>query len=236
MNYTVFCDFDGTVTREDVIDRMLEAFAAPRWIEIEQSWLRGEIGSRDCLQLQVGLVKAKEDELFALVDTIAIDESFVDFARYCRRKAIEVVIVSDGIDRFIRSILDRYGLDHFRIYANRLRKAGAGYEMTFPYFRKKCQSQSGLCKCKIMEKLSCPQGRTILVGDGRSDFCLADKVDLTFAKSSLLTFCKTKGLAHRGFNEFKEITEWMEENELQESGSLSTGAALRSDVREMRND
>jgi len=37
MSYTFLCDFDGTVTREDVIDRVLEVFAGPSWMEIEQS-------------------------------------------------------------------------------------------------------------------------------------------------------------------------------------------------------
>lgn len=227
MNYTFLCDFDGTVTREDVIDRMLEVFADPSWKDIEQSWIRGDIGSRDCLDLQIRLVKAKESELFALVETIEIDESFVDFTRYCHSKAIEVVILSDGIDLFIHSILGRYGLDHLRVYANRLRKVAEGFEMTFPYFRKECQSQSGLCKCEIMEKLSRPMHRNILVGDGRSDFCLADKVDLTFAKSSLLTFCRTKTLAHKSFNDFKEVAEWLSENELQEREALPTGSSVR---------
>ena len=227
MNYTFLCDFDGTVTREDVIDRMLEVFADPSWMEIEQSWIRGDIGSRDCLDLQIRLVKAEESELFALVETIEIDESFVDFTRYCHSKAIEVVILSDGIDLFIHSILGRYGLDHLRVYANRLRKVAEGFEMTFPYFREECQSQSGLCKCKIMEKLSRPIHRNVLVGDGHSDFCLADKVDLTFAKSSLLTFCRTKRLAHKSFNDFKEVTEWLSENELQERESFPAESSVR---------
>jgi 2-hydroxy-3-keto-5-methylthiopentenyl-1-phosphate phosphatase len=227
MNYTFFCDFDGTVTREDVIGRMLEVFADPSWMEIEQSWIRGDIGSRDCLDLQIRLVKAKESELFALVETIEIDESFVDFTKYCHSKAIEVVILSDGIDLFIHSILGRYGLDHLRVYANRLRKVAEGFEMTFPYFRAECERQSGICKCKIMEKLSRPIHRNVLVGDGHSDFCLAHKVDLTFAKSSLLTFCRTKRLVHKSFNDFKEVTEWLSENERQERESFPAESSVR---------
>ena len=110
MKYTFFCDFDGTVTREDVIDRMFEEFADPFWREIEQSWVQGEIGSRDCLALQTRLIKAERADLVDFVEGIEIDETFVDFARYCKSKAIEIVILSDGIDLFINSILNRYGL------------------------------------------------------------------------------------------------------------------------------
>ena len=47
MKYIFFCDFDGTVTKEDVIDRILEEFADPMWKDIERvlgewrNWLPG---------------------------------------------------------------------------------------------------------------------------------------------------------------------------------------------------
>ena len=90
-----------------MIDRILERFADPMWMDIEQSWINGEIASRDCLALQTRLIKAKERDLLDFVEDI--DKTFVDFASYCKDKAIEIVILSDGIDRFIKSILNRYG-------------------------------------------------------------------------------------------------------------------------------
>jgi 2,3-diketo-5-methylthio-1-phosphopentane phosphatase len=212
VKYTFFCDFDGTVTKEDVIDRILEEFADPAWIHIEQSWANGEIGSRDCLAMQTKLIKAKERDLVSFVEGMGIDETFVEFVRYCKSKAFEIVILSDGIDLFIKSILTRYGLNDIRVLANSLRSTTKGYEMVFPYFRDDCLSRSGICKCKIMEELTNPLGFNILVGDGRSDFCIAGKVNLAFAKSALLDFCRSENIPHVEHREFRDITEWLKDH------------------------
>ena len=209
MKYMLFCDFDGTVTKEDVIDRILEEFADPAWMDIEQSWVRGEIGSRDCLAMQTKLIRAKVRDLLDFLESIHIDETFVDFAKYCRDKAVKIVILSDGIDLFIKSILDRYGLNGIRVYSNSLGCTNGSYEMYFPYFREDCLSRSGTCKCKIMEELSSPEGTNILVGDGRSDFCVARKADLTFAKSDLLDFCRVEKIPHIEHREFGDIMVWL---------------------------
>jgi 2-hydroxy-3-keto-5-methylthiopentenyl-1-phosphate phosphatase len=209
MKYKFFCDFDGTITKEDVIDRILEEFADPLWVDIEQSWVNGEIGSRECLAMQTKLIRAKVRDLLDFLESIHIDETFADFVRDCRNKGFEIVILSDGIDLFIKSILDRHGVNDIRVYSNSLGSTNGRYEMYFPYFRKDCLSRSGICKCKIMEELSSPSSLNILVGDGRSDFCIARKADLTFAKSALLDFCRVEKIPHIEHREFGDIVVWL---------------------------
>jgi 2-hydroxy-3-keto-5-methylthiopentenyl-1-phosphate phosphatase len=234
MKYMFFCDFDGTITKEDVIDRILEEFADPTWMEIEQSWVRGEMGSRDCLAMQTRLIKAKECDLLDFVEGIEIDETFIDFARYCRSKAFEIVILSDGIDLFIKSILKRYGLNDIRVFSNSLGSTNGSYEMYFPYFQEDCLSRSGICKCKIMEELSSPEGTNILVGDGRSDFCIAGKADLTFAKSDLLDFCRVEKIPHGEHREFGDIIAWLR-NQIGQERFVSQRAFIHHGLRGTRN-
>jgi 2,3-diketo-5-methylthio-1-phosphopentane phosphatase len=219
MKYIFFCDFDGTITREDVIDGILEEFADPMWMDIEQSWINGEIGSRDCLAMQTKLIRTTERDLLDFVDGIDIDETFIDFARYCTRTGVEIVILSDGIDLLIKSILNRYRLKDIRVYANGLRATSQDFEMFFPYFRQDCSSRSGICKCKIMEELSSPLSINILVGDGRSDFCIAHKADLTFAKSGLLDFCRVEKIPHIDHRRFSDILKWLR-NQMGQKGSF----------------
>jgi 2-hydroxy-3-keto-5-methylthiopentenyl-1-phosphate phosphatase len=234
MGYKFFLDFDGTVTKEDVIDRILEEFADPAWMDIEQSWVRGEIGSRDCLAMQTKLIKAKVRDLLDFLESIHIDETFVDFAKYCRDKAVKIVILSDGIDLFIKSILDSYGLNGIRVYSNSLGCTNGSYEMHFPYFRKDCLSRSGICKCKIMEELSNSSSINILVGDGRSDFCVARKADLTFAKSDLLDFCRAENIPHIEHREFGDIMVWLR-NQIGQERFLSQRAFIHHGLRGARN-
>jgi 2-hydroxy-3-keto-5-methylthiopentenyl-1-phosphate phosphatase len=234
MNYTFFCDFDGTVTQEDLIDRVLEEFADPLWMDIEQSWVNGEIGSRDCLAMQTRLIKARKRDLLDLVEAIDIDESFVDFARYCRDHAIEIVILSDGIDLFIKNILNKYGLSDIRVYSNSLGFTNGSYEMYFPHFQNDCLSRSGICKCKIMEELSDSSSINILVGDGRSDFCIARKADLTFAKSDLFDFCRVEKIPHIEHREFQDIVVWLR-NQIGQERFVSQGPFIPYGLRRARN-
>jgi len=235
MKYTFLCDFDGTVTKEDVVDRVLEEFADPSWIDIEQSWVDGKIGSRDCLAMQAELINAKEQDLLDFVKGIAIDETFVDFARYCKRNAIDISILSDGVDLFIKSILNRHGLDTIRVFANSFGRANGNYKMVFPYFREDCLGKSGVCKCGMMQELSSLGGFNILVGDGRSDFCLAKKADLTFAKSALLEFCKAEKIPHIEHGEFGDIINWLEKQTTARGKVTSQGSFVRHGFRGARN-
>jgi 2-hydroxy-3-keto-5-methylthiopentenyl-1-phosphate phosphatase len=54
----------------------------------------------------------------------------------------------------------------------------------------------------------------IVVGDGRSDFCMAARADLVLAKASLLEHCASAALPHCAFADFSEATEllagWLE--------------------------
>jgi 2-hydroxy-3-keto-5-methylthiopentenyl-1-phosphate phosphatase len=52
---------------------------------------------------------------------------------------------------------------------------------------------------------------TLLVGDGRSDFCLAGQADLVFAKKSLIGHCHDNALPHHPFSDFSEAVGLLEE-------------------------
>jgi 2-hydroxy-3-keto-5-methylthiopentenyl-1-phosphate phosphatase len=47
----------------------------------------------------------------------------------------------------------------------------------------------------------------MLIGDGRSDFCIARRVDLVLAKSALLPHCVATGLPVRAFENFHQARE-----------------------------
>ncbi len=70
---TVLLDFDGTITRIDTVDRLLERFALPEWMQIEAEWQSGKIGARECLHRQTALLRAEPAALDELIDSVPID-------------------------------------------------------------------------------------------------------------------------------------------------------------------
>lgn len=213
VNCHVFVDFDGTIVPRDVTDTVLETFADPSWLEIEAEWKAGKIGSRDCLSRQVALIRATPQAMDALVASIDVDPGFPEFVELCRSEGLGISVLSDGLDRAVKGVLARHHID-LAYAANALVPVGDdGWRLNFPHMKPSCVSQSGNCKCAAAMAKAAPA--TIMVGDGRSDFCISNRATFVLAKGALATHCETNNLHHRKFSVFDEATvllaEWLAE-------------------------
>jgi 2-hydroxy-3-keto-5-methylthiopentenyl-1-phosphate phosphatase len=196
-DWMVVCDFDGTISTVDVTDELLKAHADERWLDIEEEWKDGRIGSRECLSRQIDLLAASPADVDALADRITIDPHFKSFVDFCDAAGVPITIVSDGLDGVIERILFRHDLGHIPVFANALLATGRqSHRLVSPYFDGSCHAGAGTCKCAVIEGLKEDlQGRKIMfVGDGRSDFCAARRMsDVVAAKSKLLTYMRGNG-------------------------------------------
>jgi 2-hydroxy-3-keto-5-methylthiopentenyl-1-phosphate phosphatase len=123
--WTILCDFDGTISVEDVIDSLLDRFGRPGWEALEQDWRAGRIGSRECMSGQVDLLKMTRDELDEHLARCGSIMRFRDFVAKVRELGVPIRVVSDGLDYAIHQILGRYGLDDLPLAANHLSPAHA---------------------------------------------------------------------------------------------------------------
>ena len=196
-NWTILCDFDGTISVEDITDALLERFGRPGWRAIELAWRRGEIGSHDCMAQQVALLDASRAEMDAHLDEMSIDRAFVQFVAATQDAEIPLAVVSDGLDYAIRRILDNHGLGDLPVIANRLEAVGArGWQLDFPFGSSACRIASGNCKCSCAALARSENRRVLLIGDGASDFCVAGEADLVFAKHRLIEHCRSAGIPY----------------------------------------
>jgi 2-hydroxy-3-keto-5-methylthiopentenyl-1-phosphate phosphatase len=205
-NWFVLCDFDGTISQEDVTDSLLLRFGRPGWDALEVQWREGRIGSRVCMAGQVALLDCSRDELDEHLASMAIDPDFGRFVAAVHRCGVPLQIVSDGLDYAVRSILTRHGLGSLPIAASHLVQSGPRqWTLEFPHAGSHCRSASGTCKCAWTEPPLVPPGaRVLMVGDGASDFCVARRADLNFASKRLLDHCLDHGLRHRAVANFKQ--------------------------------
>jgi len=202
MHWHIVCDFDGTITPTDVIDNILQRFADPSWETIEQQWLDGEIGSRECLSRQLALINATPNELLEYFDSVEIDPDFPDFVDHVIGLGATIEVVSDGIEQGIARILARNYVSLLPILANRLRQVDqTSWRIDFPYSSDACRAASGNCKCK-----STPKGKPVLViGDGQSDMCVSSTADFVFAKGRLAEYCERNAIPYARFESFAEL-------------------------------
>lgn len=204
--YCILSDFDGTITQKDGLYSFIETYAQGDWEKIEQNWAEGRIDSKECLIEEFKLVPALSEELISnFIETLEIDETFIDFYKNVLEKNIDFYIVSDGIDYFIKRILRRYGLGGMKIISNHGEFRGEFFEITFPNDSTDCINNAGTCKCKVLSDLRKEYEKIIYIGDGVSDYCVADKADILYAKKRLLKYCSDKGIEHIPYNTFSDI-------------------------------
>ena len=203
-NVHVLVDFDGTIVPDDVTDHILLSFADPSWLDLEAEWKAGRIGSRQCLGAQVDLIRAKPEDIARAVSERAIDPAFPAFVNECKRRGIGVTVVSDGFDLAIETMLKRHNLD-LPYYANHLEWLGGDrWRLGFPHRNDSCKTEAGNCKCR---RVAAGPMYTVVIGDGRSDFCAASNADFVLSKSALTDHCQETNLRHWPIQGFAEVVE-----------------------------
>jgi 2-hydroxy-3-keto-5-methylthiopentenyl-1-phosphate phosphatase len=202
MDYFLAIDFDGTIANFDVTDTVLEEFSTPEWLEVEKQWEAGEIGSKECLQRQMALIATPLEKILQFVETIEIDPTFINFVLTLKQQQVPLAIISDGFRVFIERILEKNGLSGLAIFANELCEVKGQLVTSYPYSVDLCSS--GTCKCMTSQQAA--DGLPVyLIGDGRSDFCLAGAADFVYAKGKLVDYCIHKKIPHYVYTDFQDI-------------------------------
>jgi len=201
--WQVLVDFDGTIAPSDPTDRILERFADPTWLVVEAAWQSGRISSSVCMQRQVELLRATPEELDEEIAKVRLDPACPVFLEFCRQLDADVKIVSDGFDRVISTALEQADLT-VPFFANRLVWLGGHrWQLTFPHWLGECRVGGANCKCSHAWHRCGPR---VVMGDGRSDFCMAAAADHVIAKGALARNCLSLGRPHAEFADFDEAT------------------------------
>jgi len=202
MKKIFFIDFDGTITKVDTCAAMVEAFARDGWKEINQMWENKELSTQECANRTFELFDTTPADIKKFIDSMEIDDYFIDFLNLCRSKDYKIYILSDGYDFNIQTILDKYNID-VPYYANQLVYTSV-FKIQCPHINESC-GNCGTCKTSLMYKLREKGSQTIYIGDGYSDTCPALNADLVFAKGTLYKFCTEKGLNVIQYDNFNDI-------------------------------
>ena len=202
----IVSDFDGTITDRDGLYMFIKSYAKGDWEKIERDWAEGKISSKDCLIKEFKLVPNLSEQLVAkFIKTINIDINFKKFYNYISDLDIPFYIVSDGVDYFIEKILAKYNLNGLNIISNHGEFQGKIFKWSFPNDSINCKNNAGTCKCEIISELRKLYDKIIYIGDGVSDYCVADKADILFAKQRLLQYCKDKKINCIEYNDFSDV-------------------------------
>ena len=200
MKPILFLDFDNTITKGDVLDRVIERYSASeQWREWEAAWTQGRISTHECLERQMGDLRVARDDLMAFMDTIELDPGFAKMVAWARANDVELRIVSDNFVPLIEEILRHRGIAGVPVFANALGFRGDRVEASFPFRDPACPR---CAHCKAVHLRPITDRSRVYVGDGLSDLCPALIADRVFAKD-----CLARELAKRGkaFEPFADL-------------------------------
>jgi 2-hydroxy-3-keto-5-methylthiopentenyl-1-phosphate phosphatase len=198
------CDFDGTVTEDDISFILLDAFAKGDWRTINKQHSEGKITVGQFNERAFGLVRAsKKAMLDYLKDKVKVRPGFQKLVELCQQKGIRLVIVSNGLEFYIKRILEDMGLYNLeyhaaetRFHANKLKVRYIGPDGSVV--------DSGY-KEKYVNKYLNEGYNVVYIGNGSSDLSPARGAHQIFATESLLEHCQRSGLTCIPFTSFLEI-------------------------------
>ena len=209
----IACDFDGTITRQDTLVEILNRYGSPTWTSVQDKVVSGEVSIREGLRSEMGSVRASRAELERLLgERVQLDPTFPGFLRRMRLRGIPVVLVTGGFDLCVETVMAQSGLWPVPFLANRLREAGTGWDVDFPYPSDTCTA-CGHCKGDPVRKWRAQGYTTVFAGNGVTDRCAAAAASLTFAKEELETWCLREAVPAVRFGNFDDIQEELKRRE-----------------------
>ncbi|MFC1925246.1 MtnX-like HAD-IB family phosphatase [Chloroflexota bacterium] len=201
----VQCDFDGTITEEDVSFVLLDTFAGREWRRLLQDYKEGRISVGHLNREAFAMVKADRHNLEEAMDgRFKIRPGFQELVEYCRREGFRFVIVSNGLDFYIDKILKGLGLQDIEVFAAQTRFHSEGLRVQYVGPEGNVLDE-GFKEAHVDSFLK--KGyRIVYAGNGTSDFPPAKKCHHIFATADLLAVCKKEKVECTAFDDLTEIT------------------------------
>jgi len=209
MNTLVQCDFDGTVTEEDVSFFLLDTFAQGDWRRLLRQYKEHKISVGEFNTRAFAMVKHDKATLLEEVKAkTSVRAGFHEMVNYCQKKGFRLVIVSNGLDFYIRAVLKDLGLENIEVHAAQASFHPEG--MVVQYIGPNGERLDDNFK-DVYTKLFLESGyRVIYVGNGDSDFPPAKYAHHVFATGDLLEYCRENNLNCTPFEDFIDIIRYID--------------------------
>lgn len=207
IRFKLFIDFDGTITKQDIGENMFLKFGdSKEAYSIIDRWIKKEINSTESWKLLCQTIPKFDKQAFDdFINQIEIDDYFVEFYHFSKSHNIDILVLSDGLDYYIKKFFNKYSLTDIRFFSNEFSLSSDN--KIIPEFRFTDEECDACANCKrnhIIENSS-DEDITVYIGDGYSDTCPAQYVDYLFAKNSLLKFCEKNRISYFPFTNFSDV-------------------------------
>jgi 2-hydroxy-3-keto-5-methylthiopentenyl-1-phosphate phosphatase len=206
MKIAVQCDFDGTVTEEDVSFLLLDTFVGRKWKEMLQEYMTGKIPVGTFNRRVFAMVKANRQTMLDVIfnsDRVKIRPGFRELLDYCNQNDYKFVIVSNGLIFYIEAMLENLGVDDIEVFAAQNQFSPDG--MKVRYIGPDGSEMEAGFKEAYTGLLAKKGYDVVYVGNGVSDIYPSRRAVQVFATGDLLEKCREENLACTPFNDFYDV-------------------------------
>ena len=198
------CDFDGTITRNNLSVLLREKYACDDWQRIDSDYLHGHLTVEQSNQLQFLLIKEPKEKLQEFVrQHIEVKPGFMEFVRYCQESAIPFVIVSSGLDFYIEPVLLEIGMPDLELHCGHTSFGKDGIIVTYTDPEGNIINRG--FKNKYLAWLKKRGKNIIYIGDGLSDLEAACQADHVFATDHLVKLLGGQSIPWHRFSDFHDL-------------------------------
>ena len=211
MKTIVQCDFDGTITEQDVSYLLMDAFAGGKWRQLLNEYRESRISVGAFNTKAFTMVKADKRTLLDFIFTkrkVEIRTGFNELLTYCSKKGFKFVIVSNGLDFYIEAILRDIGVENIEVFAAQTQFSPDG--LVVKYIGPDGRQLEDSFKEAYTELFLGRGYRIVYVGNGISDISAARQAHHIFATEDLLAYCKEKNLNCTPFDDLNDIVRGLE--------------------------
>jgi 2-hydroxy-3-keto-5-methylthiopentenyl-1-phosphate phosphatase len=198
------CDFDGTITQEDVSVALLDTHVGDSWRQLLEDYRKGRLSVGAFNSRAFSMIKADKDTLLGTVwERAKIRPGFHEFVDYCITRNIRLVAVSNGLDFYIEAILQRIGLGKLEFFASKTSFHPEGLEVE--YMGPDGSSLEDGFKDAYVTFFLARGYQVVYLGDGLSDVSPARKCHHVFATGDLLARYREMNLSCTPFTDFHDV-------------------------------
>ncbi len=205
------CDFDGTITEKDISFLLLDNFTNGDWKPLLEEYRAGKISVGAFNTKSFAMIQADKQTLTEFILTsskVKIRPGLHELLDYCSSKNLRFVIVSNGLNFYIKAILKNMGINNLEIFAAKNRFLPGRLEAKYIGPDGKRLETSFK---ETYTKLFLKQGyQVIYVGDGISDIYPAKRAHHIFAIGDLLHHCQEINLRCTPFNDLNDVVKGLE--------------------------
>lgn len=200
------CDFDGTITRNNLGLLLRGNFAQGDWQKIDLEYLHGQLTVEQSNKLQFALIREPKQKLQEFVRRhIELRPGFAQFVSHCRASGTPLAIVSSGLDFYIETVLTEIDIPDLEWHCGRTSFTRDGIMVSYHDPEGNIINQG--FKKRYLAWLKKRGNNLVYIGDGLSDLEAASAADCVFATGHLDTLLNTSSVRHHTFSNFHDISE-----------------------------